>query len=51
VKIRSSDEKEREILKSDDVRDLIEGLRLYQTYNKRLDSSLRTILKNTNLLA
>ncbi len=33
------------------MRDLVEGLRLNSGFNKRLDASLRTLLKNSNLLA
>lgn len=46
VKIRASEPSQRALLKSDHVRNLIEGLRLHVEVNKRLDGSLRTIVKN-----
>lgn len=50
VKIRVSEPEQRALVKADDLRDLIEGLRLHIHFNKRLDMSLRTLVKNTHLL-
>jgi hypothetical protein len=51
VKIRAAEAHEREHVKAQHVRDLVEGLRLHNRYNKRLDASLRTILKSSHVLA
>lgn len=50
VKIRVADEIQRERVGADNLKDLIKGLKLHVQYNKRLDASLRTLLKGSYLL-
>ncbi|CDW73278.1 UNKNOWN [Stylonychia lemnae] len=50
TKIRIADQKQRQQVKVEGLRDLIEGLRLEHAHNKKLDQSLRTLVKETNLL-
>ena len=50
IKIRVSEPDQRAQVVAADVRDLIEGLRLHISFNKRLDASLRTIIKSTPVL-
>ena len=50
IKIRVSEPEQRAQVVASEVRDLIEGLRLHTSFNKRLDASLRTIIKSTPVL-
>jgi hypothetical protein len=50
VKIRASEPEQRAGIRAAEVRDLIEGLRLHIQFNKRLDASLRSIIKSTPVL-
>ncbi len=50
VKIRASEPEQRAEIRASDVRDLIEGLRLHTQFNKRLDASLRSLIKQTFVL-
>lgn len=50
VKIRVGEKEQRAQIKADHLRDLIEGLKLHKKFNKRLDSSLRSLIKDSYLL-
>eukprot|EP00347_Sterkiella_histriomuscorum_P020420 403337874 len=51
VKIRLSDKSQYDCLSPYDLRDLIEGLSLQTQFNKKLDSALKILIKETNLMS
>jgi hypothetical protein len=50
LKIRMNDRKQRESIKPIHILDLIEGLILFESFNKKLDVILNKLLKDENLL-
>lgn len=52
MKIRVSEPSQRQSITVQGIKDLIEGLKLHTSINKRLDSSLKSLLKhNPHLLS